>query len=177
MISASLKSHISKLLIIALAAVIMTTVVGGQGAHAASCQSISGKASGGSTTFYVTTDSGWWMGRSVTLTQSKATVKYLKWIGKGKSYNYKSFYATYYVTVRNIRTGRIHAGYNGRTWNSKNLNIGKLDKNTKYKITVTPLGIGSYGRFSNEPVTGKSRSWSPASTWEIRKVRNISLCR
>jgi len=175
MIKTSSKTHISKFIIMAVATIIMIAGIGIQEAHAASCQSVSGRSNGGSTTFYVTTDNGWWMGRSITLTQSKATVKYLKWIGKGKGS--KSFYATYYVTVRNVRTGKIHAGYNSRTWNSKNLNIGKLEKNTKYKVTVTPLGIGSYGRFSNEPVTGKSRSWSPASTWEIRKARNISLCR
>ena len=173
----SLKSRITKIVAAAFITIMMTTAIGSQNVNAASCQSVWGKSNAGSTTFYVTTDNGWWMGRSITLTQSKGTIKYLKWVGKGKSYNYKSLYATYYVTVRNTKNGRIHNGFNGKSWSSKNLTIGKLDKNTKYKITVTPRGIGSYGRFSNEPVTGKVRSWNPASTWEIRKVRNISLCR
>ena len=174
----TLKRKLSSLvLIIAVTMLLLFTATIQEASAANTCQEIDGYSSWNSVTFTVNTGSGWLLGQSLTLTQSKGTIHFLQYRPiRGNAYSNVNVYGIYYVTVRDAKSGKIWKKYNKKRWDDKNFKI-KLGKKKSYTVTVTPADIYIYNVKHWEPILGKDRSWKTDSKWWVKKTRNISLCR
>ena len=136
------------------------------------CSSVWGTSSH-TVTFSVTTGKSWISGQKVNLRQYKGTFRQKKTtLSGGSTWVRKNMYGTYYVTVKNMNTGKIYK-YNNKKWNDKNMSL-SLAKNTRYKITVKPASVSEYNISWQH---NASKGWEDDSSWEVKKTRNITLCR
>ena len=141
------------------------------------CNSVSGNIKN-SVTFTVETGYGWFVGQYLTLNQSKGAA----YTGNYAVRNYKTFtynvYGTYTVTVKKLNGNKKTTTY---TWSGKSKKI-KLDKKSKYQITITPCTssfLYNSGRhflryqYKNEFL----KNWKYYPAWNVKKTKNLTMCR
>lgn len=133
------------------------------GASAATCGSSKSTA-----TMYVTTKSNYWKpgASSVTFKQTKGTYSYKKVLWSSKTTT-KTGYAIFDIKA-------VPVSGNGKTKTAKLSGSSvtlKLDKDTKYKITVT------YNSTSTDLRYNFRNSWSKIPTWKVSNYWKVSSIR
>lgn len=160
-----MKKVMSKRLVSFLLVFVLLLCGVAQSASAANvCRATSGNSST-ATSFTVKTKGGLFKGK-LTLTQTKGVAKGLTWAG-GYEKTY-SLYGQYTVTYKKEGGKQKTA-----SWTGKNLTL-KLDKNSTYTVTVTPV--------SNTTLHVKNLyragfyGWQRNATWSVNKTKGIQLC-
>jgi len=172
-----MKKTLKKLLASALLMAVLLGSFHTNAQAANTCKSISGHLRGKAVTFEVTTGSGWLFGQYLTLSQSKG-VAYSGNYAFRSGTTYKT-YGAYKVTIKRLSgKGAVPKSF---VWTGGSTKI-KLGKKTKYQITVTPLTDSYY--YNKVPHFLKyqnknqfDRNWKTTPIWNVKKTKNITLCR
>lgn len=133
------------------------------------CSQITGTPKA-ATTFTIKTTSRWLASNKITFTQSKGTASFTNWVGVDKN---RSTYAIYSITYSKIVNGKV-VSTKSETWKDGSHSI-KLDKNSTYKITVTPLSASAY-TFLLHPTWGAFNNWVKAPQWSVKNVKGVNYC-
>lgn len=123
--------------------------------------------------FIVSTDNKWYHSQQIKLTKTKG-VAYFYTVGPYTTMGNTSKkaierYGQFRITVEKInKNGKtISKPYNNTLWNSNGAFTIKLDKNSTYRITVTPSSIGT-----------NFAGWKTASKWSVSSIGSgIYYCR
>jgi len=130
------------------------------------CSEIKGNCKEQRTFTVETGKRGWFLKNKLTFTQTKGKMSFYTWGGGTKDY---SMYGRYRVTYENLSSGKEKT----KLWTGKNLTL-TLDKNTTYKITVTPASHAELNAVN--AWKGAFDMWSKNSTWKVTGTKGVDLC-
>lgn len=133
------------------------------------CQQVTGTPKA-KTTFTVKTTSRWLLSDKITFTQSKGTASFKNWVGVDKN---RSTYAAYNITYSKIVNGKV-VSTKSETWKDSSHTI-KLDKNSTYKITVSPISTDYY-TLRMHPTWGAFNNWVKTPQWSVKNTKGINSC-
>ena len=160
-----MKKLFRRILVVSLLATLLLAVFSSAALAGNVCSEIKGSPRK-TTSFTVTTGSGWLLGQKITLTQQKGTA-----LGQYCGHYNKPYstYGYFYVTIQRISgSGKTPSPI---SWYGKNCSI-SLGKNSTYKITVEPLDESMYMKH----IFRGFKEWKSYPVWSVKKVRNITLC-
>ena len=207
-----MKNILKKVCCFALMLLMLAVMLPAQTAEAANaCKQISGNSKAVQV-FYVNTGSRWIAKKDVVkLTQTKGTMN-IKYNFFGVNYSYppfsdkandtKKMYEEYSVKVEKLNSKNKVVKTENYTFDSGSLKI-KLDKNSTYRITVTPKFLDFYNKvksmsykqfiglnYNHNPYSvkglrivgslAKSKwvplGWKTHSTWKVSSTKGINDC-
>ena len=173
----------AKIVTLAMAVMMLVTGFSTKSFAANVCKQISG-SSKAAQTFNINTGSRWYSSKDVLkLTQTKGTMKIMKLTGKNST---KKMYEKYYVKVEKLKNNKVVSVKN-YTWQKSSLKL-KLDKNSTYRVTVTPAAVRDKysfkaGTMFNPYGNGITyifwapRGWKKHSTWKVSSTSGILSCK
>ena len=150
------------------------------------CSSAKGN-SAKTATFQVTTG-GTKLGAKpyITLSQSKGKMKIYVLRLDGRDYETKQqMYEYYYVTLRNLNNGRVQQ----IKWDGSQTKKIKLEKNSRYQITVEPYAVKHKFAFTYGPAFNPypwsvfpfkcwaPRAWVNNCSWKVTSYSQIKSCK
>ena len=166
--------------------------------HAASvCSQISGKSTA-TTVFYVNTGSRWILKDVMKFSQTKGVMN-TSYSTTNAISGTVTIYEIYTIKIQKLNKNNKVISTVYKTFNQETCKI-SLDKNSKYKITVTPEYITHVNKIKNtkngswvyqktnpykggfyNALTSKNdwvpRGWKKASTWKVTSTKGINDCR
>ena len=170
----------AKIVTLAMAVMMLVTGFSTKSFAANVCKQISG-SSKAAQTFNINTGSRWYSSKDVLkLTQTKGTMKIMKLLN-GK-HTTKSMYEKYYVKVEKLKNNKVVSVKN-YTWQKSSLKL-KLDKNSTYRVTVTPTAVRNRSSFGDGTLFNPYGSiffsplgWKKHSTWKVSSTSGILSCK
>jgi len=136
------------------------------------CTQIRGSAKRAST-FYVETGSRWIASRDcIRLTQTQGVMNRSGWTQKAGTFK---AYGGYSIRIEKLNSAGRVVSRRTENWNYTASKTIRLDKNSTYRITITPNSMSQYQ--ARYLVKGAVEGWKTAPSWTVTRTKGVLSCR